>query len=94
MREYAPILISAAALIFTYYQYLRNSHREDTSQMTTVLIKLENIAEGVTEIKSDVRNMKKDVQDLRERVAKVEASASSAHKRLDSVVGGRSDRNE
>ena len=89
MREYAPILISLAALLFAYYQYSRNMHTDDTTQMTTVLIKLESIAEGITEIKSDMKNVKKEVQDIRERLAKAEASVASAHKRLDQAIGGR-----
>ena len=92
MSQYLPILISAAALLFAAYQYVRNSHRETTAQMTTILVKLENIAEGIIEIKSDLKNVKDEVQNLRERVAKVEASTSSAHKRLDVIVGQEKDR--
>ena len=60
--------------------------------MTTVLIKLESIAEGIVEIKSDIKNVKQEVESLRERVAKVEASASSAHKRVDAITGQEKDR--
>ncbi len=91
-QSYLPILISVATLCFAAYQYVRNTHREATTQMTTVLIKLESISEGVVEIKNDVKNVRHDVENLRERVAKVEASASSAHKRLDVVVGQEKDR--
>ena len=91
-QNYLPIIISVATLCFAAYQYVRQSNRETTTQMTTVLIKLENIAEGIVEIKSDIKNVKQDVESLRERVAKVEASASSAHKRLDNIVGQERDR--
>ena len=90
--QYLPILISAAALAFAAYQYVRNGHKETTAQMTTILVKLENIAEGIIEIKNDLKNVKDEVQNLRERVAKVEASTSSAHKRLDVIVGQEKDR--
>ena len=60
--------------------------------MTAIMIKLENIAEGIIEIKNDLKNVKNEVQNLRERMAKVEASASSAHKRIDNVVGQEKDR--
>ena len=53
---------------------------------------VESIAEGIVEIKSDIKNVKEDVQALRERMAKVEASAASAHKRIDTVVGQEKDR--
>lgn len=87
MREYIPYIISALALLFSAYQFVRASEKEDTGQITTVLIKLENIAEGITEIKGDMRGVKEEVNSLRERVATVEASAKSAHKRLDGIEG-------
>lgn len=92
MTNYLPVVISAAALFFAAYQYVRNGHKELDTQMTTIMIKLESIAEGIVEIKSDIKNVKEDVQALRERMAKVEASAASAHKRLDVVVGQEKDR--
>ena len=92
MTQYLPIIISAAALCFAAYQYVRASHRDADAQMTTIIVKLEGIAEGIVEIKSDIKNVKEDVQALRERMAKVEASAASAHKRIDTVVGQEKDR--
>ena len=92
MRDYLPVLISAGALLFACYQYVRNGHKEIDTQMTAIMIKLETIAEGIIEIKNDLKNVKNDVQALRERMAKVEASAASAHKRIDNVVGMEKDR--
>lgn len=91
-QSYLPIIISAAALFFAAYQYVRNGHKEIDTQMTAIMIKLETIAEGIIEIKNDLKNVKSEVQNLRERMAKVEASASSAHKRIDTVVGQEKDR--
>lgn len=82
-----PYIVSVIALLFSIYQFIKASEKEDTSQITTVLIKLENISEGITEIKSDMRSVKEDVQKLRERIVAVEASAKSAHKRLDYLEG-------
>lgn len=84
-----PYYVSAIALLFSVYQFIKQNTKADASQITTVLIKLENIAAGIAEIKADLKSVKAEVQDLRERIAKVEASAAQAHKRLDQVVGGR-----
>lgn len=92
MTNYLPVIVSAAALFFAAYQYVRNGHKEIDTQMTAIMIKLETIAEGIIEIKNDLKNVKNEVQNLRERMAKVEASASSAHKRIDNVVGMEKDR--
>lgn len=83
--EYVPLLISGMALLFSAYQFVKATEKEDTTQITTVLIKLEGIADGIAEIKADMKNVKSDIRQLYERLAKVEASASSAHKRIDSV---------
>lgn len=92
MTNYLPVIISAAALFFAAYQYVRNAYRDADTQMTTIIVKLEGIMEGITEIKADIKNVKEDVQTLRERMAKVEASAASAHKRIDTIVGQEKDR--
>ena len=47
------------------------------------MIKLENIANDIKEIKSENRDFREDISALRERVAKVESSLKSYHKRLD-----------
>lgn len=52
--------------------------------MTTVIVKLESIGVGIAEIKSEMTNVKLDIKENRERIVKVEESAKSAHKRLDS----------
>ena len=53
--------------------------------MTTVIVKLENISAGISEIKLDIKDVKNEVKELRERVAKVESSTKSAHNRIDEI---------
>lgn len=84
---YIPITISAVALLFSVYQFLNKSNKDTTTQITTMLVKLESIAEGIIEIKGDIRSMRDDLNDLRERMSKVEASSASAHKRIDTIEG-------
>ena len=61
--------------------------RKEASETTTLIVKLENINEGVNEIKSDMRNLRNDVQDLRDRLIMVEQSTKSAHRRLNTLEG-------
>lgn len=82
-----PILISICSLAFSVYVFLRNSNKEETSELTTIVVKLENISEGITEIKTDLRSIKVEVNQLRERIAKAEASVSSVQKRVDRLEG-------
>lgn len=85
-------LISGFSLIIAVIVAISNirnknylNDRESASQVTTLIVKLENIADGINEIKADMRSMKTDVDDMRERVVKVEQSVKMAHKRIDSM---------
>ena len=60
----------------------RLENKTDVSQLTTVIVKLEGISAGVTEIKSEMSHIKTDVRETRERLIKVEESVKSAHTRL------------
>ena len=101
MTVEVALLISGVSLAFALYQGITNMKRnktqddkQDASQLTTVIVKLENIGEGINEIKSDMKGVKEDVVELRERIVAVEQSAKSAHHRVDlleRVCGGEHD---
>lgn len=79
-------LIVASIVAFTNLR--RNNSADDKKQsaeMTTVIVKLDNINTGINEIKADVRNVKSEVQELRERIVVVEQSTKSLHKRVDEI---------
>lgn len=67
------LLISGISLAFGIYQGVcnlrRNNKRDDkkdVTQLTTVIVKLETIGDGVAEIKSDLKNIKDDIKEFRE----------------------------
>ena len=57
-----------------------NETKQETENNTLVMMKLEMISD---DIKDENRNFREDISALRERVAKVESSLKSYHKRLD-----------
>lgn len=84
------LLISGVSLAFGLFSGISNLKRNqrsddknEASQLTTVIVKLENIGTGIAEIKNEMGNVKNDVKESRERIIKVEESAKQAHKRLD-----------
>ena len=94
MKIELTTMISALSLIIAIIVAVSNirnknyiHYRESASQVTTLIVKLENIADGINEIKADMRSMKTDVDDMRERLIKVEQSAKIAHKRIDTIEG-------
>lgn len=84
------ILLSGLSVGFGIFQGISNLKRNqtndaknDASQLTTVIVKLENIGTGITRIESEVMSLKNDFKEDHERLVKVEESAKSAHKRMD-----------
>lgn len=86
--DYAPIIISLASLLFAIYSLASKNSKENTSELTTVIVKLENISLGITDIKSEIANMKDDQKEDHDRLIKVESSLSTAWKRIDELKGG------
>lgn len=73
------VVISAIALAFSVAQIVsnlrrgnRNDAKAESSQLTTVIVKLENIGNDVSEIKTDLRDVKEDLKDHSERLVRVE----------------------
>ena len=78
----AALLISGISVTFGIYQGVSNLKRNerteaknDASELTTVIVKLENIGDGIKEIKSELGNIKQDINDITVRLVKVEESS-------------------
>lgn len=94
MTVEVSLLLSGISVAFAIYFGIASKRRneridteretEDRTQTSTaMMVKLENIANDLKEIKAENRNFREDIGNLRERVAKVESSLKSYHKRLD-----------
>lgn len=88
------LVISAISLAFGIYQGVSNLKRNnkqdakaDSAALTTVIVKLENIGNDISEIKADLRDVKSDVKDHSARLVKVEQQV----KVLNNAVFGRKD---
>lgn len=72
-------VISAVAMIVTVINVFtglrrasKNETRAESSELTTVIVKLENIGKDVGEIKTDIRDVREDIKDHAERIVGVE----------------------
>lgn len=61
--------------------------RADTREEAETKAKLDYISKGVDDIRIDIKAQQRDIQELKERVIKNEASLKSAHKRIDNLEG-------
>ncbi len=81
------LLISAIAL----WRNLKSDTKNDGAQTSEILVKMEIMQSDIKEIKADfkseVKGLRSEVENIKERIVKVEQSASSAHKRIDGLHG-------
>ena len=85
--EYAPIIISLSSLLFAIYSLVSRNNKENTSELTTVIVKLENISTGIKDIKAEIANLKDDQRDDHDRLIKAESSLTTLWKRFDEMKG-------
>lgn len=83
--EYVPYLISFFSLLLAAYTFLSKNNKENTTELTTVIVKLENIGAGITDIKSEIASMKDDQKEDHDRLIKLESSVSTMWKRVDEL---------
>lgn len=79
-------IISALALVISFIVLIRSVGKDskaDSTSLTTVIVKLENIGAGITEIKNDIKGVKNDVRDHGERITRAEQKI----KHLEKMVG-------
>ena len=92
--QYLPIIISVVSLLFAIYTYMSKANKDSTTELTTVIVKLENIGNGISDIKAEIAAMKTDQKDDHDRLIRTEASLSTAWVQindLNSKIGGKVD---
>lgn len=78
------------AMIFGYMALLRNKRKDDAEsgqQSGIVLTEIGYVKSGIDDIKRKQEKQDADHVEVITRLAKVEASASQAHKRIDNLAG-------
>jgi hypothetical protein len=78
------ILTGAIAIKRTF----KNDIKEESNAQTKFEMQLNYISRGVDDIKLDMKMQDNKINGVIERVAKVEESAKSAHKRIDDLEKG------
>lgn len=79
---YVPYIISFLSLLLAAYTFLSKNNKESTTELTTVIVKLENIGNGISDIKSEIASMKNDQKEDHDRLIQVESSLSSLWKQF------------
>jgi septal ring factor EnvC (AmiA/AmiB activator) len=79
------LLISAAAL----WRNIKGDSKNDGAQISEILVKMELVQSDLKEIKADfkaeIKGLKADFENMKDRITVVEQSLKSAHKRIDEM---------
>lgn len=78
-------LLGAAIGYLTFNRNRDKDIKKDTKEEAETKAKLDYISKGVDDIKIDFKVQQREMQELKERVIKNEASIKSAHKRIDGI---------
>lgn len=85
------LVIAFCALLFTALSFRRTQSQDTSASATeraTMTADVRYIRSSIDEIKLENRAIQKDVGELKTKVAEIDASAKSAHKRLDDLMKG------
>lgn len=78
-------VIGATVSYLTFQRNKSNSIRADTREEADTRAKLDYISKGVDDIRIDIKTQQRDIQELKEKVIRVEESTKSAHKRINDI---------
>lgn len=87
MMTYLPIVISLCSLGFAIYSALSKNNKDETTAMTTVIVKLDNLQSDIRDIKSEINNMRDDQRRDHDALTRLDASIKSAWKQIDKLTG-------
>lgn len=83
--NYLPVIISFLSLLVAGYSFLSKTNKDNTTELTTVIVKLESIGTGIADIKAEIVNLKNDQKEDHDKIIKIESSLSTAWKRIDEM---------
>lgn len=85
------VYISLASVLIAFIALIRNGRKDtqaDAATQAVITTKLDNINNGVTDIRVDMRTMRSDLNAIESRVIRVEERCKSNSHRLDMLDKG------
>lgn len=79
------VAIAGIGLFLNWKNGNKADDQKEATEITTVIVKLENINNDTKDIKNELKNVRNEVSELRERVIVAEQSSKSLHRRVDLI---------
>lgn len=78
-------ILGVSISYLTFQRNKDNAIRAETREDAETRAKLDYISKGVDDIRLDIKTQDRKINEIIERVAKVEESSKSAHHRIDNI---------
>lgn len=79
-------LLGAGIGVFGFVRTGKKDIKEDTTQIIRMEAKIDNIGNGVDNIRLDFKDQARKIDGINDRLTRCEESAKSGHKRLDEHI--------
>lgn len=83
--QYLSYIIPSLSLLLSFYILLKNSIKQNTTELTTIIIKLENILENINNIKAEISILKAEQKEDHDKMIRIEQSITAAWKKIDEI---------
>lgn len=85
--QYIPYVLSFASLLLSFYIFLSGNSKSNITELTTIIVKLENISSGIADIKTEIATIKDDQKEDHDRLIRSEESIKAAWKQINELRG-------
>lgn len=85
---YVTIAVSILSLLLAGYTFLSKNSKENTTELTTVIVSLDNIKSGIADIKAELNSIKSSQKEDHDKLIRVEESLKSAWKQINKLSVG------
>ena len=86
--NYVTVAISVVSLLLALYTFLSKNSKENTTELTTVIVSLDNIKSGIADIKAELNSIKSSQKEDHDKLIRVEESLKSAWKQINKISTG------
>lgn len=77
------VIVASLSLLLAFFRNQKSDTTDQVKAITRMSTQLDMIQDGINDIKVEQRAMRQDQNDMSEKLAVLEASCKSAHKRID-----------
>lgn len=85
--NYVSIAIALCSLLLAGYSFLSRNNKENTTELTTVIVSLDSIKSGISDIKAEIAGLKTDQREDHDKLIRLDQSLKSAWKQIDKLTG-------